>query len=93
MVVEKFTFANQDGQQLAARLDLPEGSHLGSALFAHCFTCSKDIPAAKRIAQRLAAQGSQFCALTLLGLDIREESFQTLTSQPICPTCSPQPKP
>ena len=55
MVVEKFTFANQDGHQLAARLDLPEGPHLASALFAHCFTCSKDIPAAKRSAQRLAA--------------------------------------
>jgi len=68
MVVEKFTFANQDGQQLAARLDLPEGSHLGSALFAHCFTCSKDIPAAKRIAQRLAAQGIAVLRFDFTGL-------------------------
>jgi len=68
MVVEKFTFANQDGQQLAARLDLPEGSHLGSALFAHCFTCSKDIHAAKRIAQRLAAQGIAVLRFDFTGL-------------------------
>ena len=86
MVVEKFTFANQDGQQLAARFDLPEGPHLASALFAHCFTCSKDIPAAKRIAQRLAAQGIAVLRFDLLALDIREGNFQTQTSQPICST-------
>ena len=68
MVVEKFTFANQDGHQLAARLDLPEGPHLASALFAHCFTCSKDIPAAKRIAQRLAAQGIAVLRFDFTGL-------------------------
>jgi alpha/beta superfamily hydrolase len=68
MVVEKFTFANQDGHQLAARLDLPEGPHLASALFAHCFTCSKDIPAAKRIAQRLAAQGIVVLRFDFTGL-------------------------
>ena len=68
MVVEKFTFANQDGQQLAARFDLQEGPHLASALFAHCFTCSKDIPAAKRIAQRLAAQGIAVLRFDFTGL-------------------------
>lgn len=68
MPIEKFTFANPDGHQLAARLDLPEGPHLGSALFAHCFTCSKDIPAARRIAQRLAAQGIAVLRFDFTGL-------------------------
>ena len=68
MVVERFTFTNQDGQLLAARFDLPEGPHLASALFAHCFTCSKDIPAAKRIAQRLAAQGIAVLRFDFTGL-------------------------
>ena len=45
---EKVTFAGQDGQQLAARLDRPEGSEPQAvAIFAHCFTCTKDILAAK----------------------------------------------
>jgi hypothetical protein len=53
MPTERFTFAGHGGDALAARLDLPEGPHLATALFAHCFTCGKDIVAARRIAQRL----------------------------------------
>ena len=48
MQPEKFTFAGHGGETLAARLYLPDGPVLASALFAHCFTCSKDIPAARR---------------------------------------------
>ena len=57
MPTERITFTGHDGTDLAARLDLPDGPHLGTALFAHCFTCGKDIPAARRIAGRLAAMG------------------------------------
>ena len=54
MKTEKITFTGHDGSILAARLDLPDGPHLATALFAHCFTCSKDILPARRIAARLA---------------------------------------
>ena len=57
MPTERISFAGHDQSELAARLDLPEGPVLATALFAHCFTCSKDIPAARRIAGRLAAMG------------------------------------
>ena len=57
MPSQKITFQGHDGDRLAARLDLPEGPVLGHALFAHCFTCGKDIPAARRIAARLAGMG------------------------------------
>ena len=57
MATERITFPGPDGTELAARLDMPEGPHLATALFAHCFTCGKDIPAARRIAGRLAAMG------------------------------------
>jgi predicted alpha/beta-hydrolase family hydrolase len=57
MPTERLTFPGHSGHDLAARLDMPDGPHLATALFAHCFTCSKDIPAARRIAQRLADQG------------------------------------
>ena len=57
MKTEKLTFEGHSGEQLAARLDLPAGVPTATAVFAHCFTCSKDIPAARRIAQRLAGMG------------------------------------
>ncbi len=75
MAMEKITFQGHDGQSLAARLDLPDGPHLGTALFAHCFTCSKDIPAARRIAGRLAAMGLAVLRLDFTGLGHSEGEF------------------
>ncbi|MEM9350400.1 MAG: bifunctional alpha/beta hydrolase/OsmC family protein [Pseudomonadota bacterium] len=68
MPTERFTFTGHDGSELAARLDLPDGPHLGTALFAHCFTCGKDIPAARRIASRLAALGLAVLRFDFTGL-------------------------
>lgn len=68
MPTEKLTFDSADDHELAARLDLPEGPHLATALFAHCFTCSKDIPAARRISQRLSAQGIAVLRFDFTGL-------------------------
>ena len=56
MPIERFQFTGSGGQHLAATLDLPEQEPVAYALFAHCFTCGKDVLAAKRIAVRLAAQ-------------------------------------
>ena len=68
MPSEKITFTGHDGSPLAARLDLPEGPHLATALFAHCFTCSKDIAAARRISQRLATMGLAVLRFDFTGL-------------------------
>jgi len=57
MRTSKITFTGHSGDELAARLDSPTGKTVATALFAHCFTCSKDIAAARRIAGRLAALG------------------------------------
>lgn len=54
---EKFEFPNAKGEKLVGMLDLPLGEPAAYALFAHCFTCGKDSRAAKRIAERLAANG------------------------------------
>jgi putative redox protein len=53
---ERFDFPGADGQKLAARLDLPDGEPAAYALFAHCFTCSKESLAASRIARTLTGQ-------------------------------------
>ena len=75
MPSERITFPGHDGTELAARLDLPEGPHLATALFAHCFTCSKDIPAARRIATRLAAMGIAVLRFDFTGLGHSEGEF------------------
>jgi uncharacterized OsmC-like protein/alpha-beta hydrolase superfamily lysophospholipase len=76
MPMERVTFEGHDGGRLAARLDLPEGPHLGTALFAHCFTCGKDIPAARRIAGRLAAMGLAVLRFDFTGLGHSEGEFE-----------------
>ncbi|WP_370231479.1 alpha/beta fold hydrolase [Cognatishimia sp.] len=75
MPSERISFTGHSGEKLAARLDLPEGPHLATALFAHCFTCSKDIPAARRIAGRLAAMGVAVLRFDFTGLGHSEGEF------------------
>ena len=75
MPTERFTFAGHAGDDLAARLDLPSGPHLATAIFAHCFTCSKDITAARRIAGRLAAMGIAVLRFDFTGLGHSQGEF------------------
>ncbi|MEM6324438.1 MAG: alpha/beta fold hydrolase [Pseudomonadota bacterium] len=76
MHTERIRFPGHSGSALAARLDLPDGPHLGTALFAHCFTCGKDIPAARRIAGRLAAMGLAVMRFDFTGLGHSEGEFE-----------------
>jgi len=75
MPTDRFTFPGHDGQALAARLDRPEGPHLATALMAHCFTCGKDIVAARRISARLAAMGIAVLRFDFTGLGHSEGEF------------------
>lgn len=75
MKSQKLTFKGHDGSELAARLDLPEGPVTATALFAHCFTCSKDIPAARRITQTLATDGLAVLRFDFTGLGHSQGEF------------------
>ncbi len=75
MPSKEITFTGHDGSTLSARLDMPAGPHLATALFAHCFTCGKDIPAARRIAGRLAALGIAVLRFDFTGLGHSEGEF------------------
>lgn len=75
MATQRITFAGHNGDTLAARLDMPDGPHLATALFAHCFTCGKDIPAARRIAARLAGMGIAVLRFDFTGLGHSEGEF------------------
>src|SRR6195256_1969933 len=79
MPTERFQFPGVDGHQLAASLDLPEQEPLAFALFAHCFTCGKDVLAAKRIAVALAAKGIAVLRFDFTGLGSSEGDFANST--------------
>ena len=73
--VIRATFPGSSGDELAARLELPDGLARAFALFAHCFTCSKDVLAARRIARGLAAAGVAVLGFDFTGLGSSEGDF------------------
>jgi alpha-beta hydrolase superfamily lysophospholipase len=75
MKIERTEFLGSEGQRLAARMDAPEGIVYAYALFAHCFTCGKDIFAASRIAQALAEHGIAVLRFDFTGLGASEGEF------------------
>jgi uncharacterized OsmC-like protein/fermentation-respiration switch protein FrsA (DUF1100 family) len=79
MPTERFQFTGEGGHQLAAALDLPEQEPLAYALFAHCFTCGKDVLAAKRIATALAAKGIAVLRFDFTGIGSSEGDFANST--------------
>jgi uncharacterized OsmC-like protein/alpha/beta superfamily hydrolase len=79
MPTERFQFEGSEGQQLAAALDTPDGPARAYALFAHCFTCGKDVLAAKRIAVALSAKGIAVLRFDFTGLGSSEGDFANST--------------
>ena len=75
MKVEAVTFTGSDGQRLAARLDRPDDEPVAFALFAHCFTCGKDVFAAARIAQRLTEHGVAVLRFDFTGIGASDGEF------------------
>jgi putative redox protein len=65
---DKVEFAGAGGETLAGRLDRPMGPPRAYGLFAHCFTCSKDVFAAQRIATGLAERGIAVLRFDFTGL-------------------------
>ncbi len=71
----KITFKGHAGDSLAALFDQPVEPAIATAIFAHCFTCSKDILAAKRISQRLTSAGIAVFRFDFTGLGHSEGEF------------------
>lgn len=65
---ERIEFFGSQGDRLAARLDRATGETRAYAIFAHCFTCSKDIAAASRISRALADAGIGVLRFDFTGL-------------------------
>ena len=65
---ERVRFPGALGSELAARLERPAGEAVGYALFAHCFSCSKDLKAVGRITRALVEQGIAVLRFDFTGL-------------------------
>ena len=69
-------FENRRGQRLAARLELPIDQHPEHfAIFAHCFTCSKNLSAVKNISHALSRKGFGVLRFDFTGLGNSEGDF------------------
>ena len=69
MPFEKISFENKQGELLAARLDMPvEGQPKAYAVFAHCFTCSKNLRAVGHISNALTQRGIAVLRFDFTGL-------------------------
>ena len=72
---DKVSFEGSADTPLAGRLDRPDGPPLAFALFAHCFTCSKDVLAASRIARALTEHGVAVLRFDFTGLGGSDGDF------------------
>lgn len=80
MKQKKVRFPNAQGQQLTGLLALPEDEQpLAYALFAHCFTCSKNIKAAGHIARALSRRRIAVLRFDFTGLGESEGEFAAST--------------
>ena len=76
MNTQKLEIENADGLKLGAKLDLPEQREpLAYALFAHCFTCTKDFKLAYYISKALTQQGMAVVRVDFTGLGESEGDF------------------
>jgi putative redox protein len=71
----KIVFTNPDGHALAGRLELPAEEPRAYAVFAHCFTCTKDVLAASRVSRALGERGYGVLRFDFTGLGASEGDF------------------
>ncbi|SEL41969.1 putative redox protein [Aquimarina amphilecti] len=76
MSLSKISFTNAEGQTLSGRLELPADQHPHNfALFAHCFTCNKNLGAVRNISRALTSQGFGVLHFDFTGLGESEGDF------------------
>ena len=75
MITEKIQFTGSQGDKLAAVLEKPDSAPRGYALFAHCFTCTKDIFSARYLTAGIATEGFAVLRFDFTGLGASEGEF------------------
>lgn len=77
MQSQRVEFSNAQGETLSGVLETPESTVSGWAIFAHCFTCSKNSLAASRVARGLAERGIGVLRFDFTGLGESDGDFST----------------
>lgn len=75
MPSQKITFKGSSGEMLSAKLDSPQGETKSYALFAHCFTCGKDLSTINRISKALNDRGIALFRFDFTGLGLSKGEF------------------
>lgn len=68
MPTENLKITTSEGHELSGALEMPTGLVRGAAVFAHCFTCTKQSKAAKAVSQALAREGIASLRFDFTGL-------------------------
>jgi len=77
MNLQKVTFQNKDQQTLSGRLELPVNQHPHNfAIFAHCFTCTKNLSAVKNVSRALTSKGFGVLRFDFTGLGESDGDFE-----------------
>ena len=77
MNLQKVTFQNKEGQTLSGRLELPADQHPHNfAIFAHCFTCTKNLSAVKNVSRSLTSRGFGVLRFDFTGLGESDGDFE-----------------
>jgi putative redox protein len=80
MQIKNLSITNRQGHRLAARLDLPAGKPpTAVVLYAHCFTCSKNVKAAANLSRGLVGRGLAVCRFDFTGLGESTGAFADTT--------------
>ncbi len=76
MRFQKITFQNADGNDLSGRIDFPLiGTPKAFVLFAHCFTCSKNLKSVDHISQAFTQEGMAVLRFDFTGLGQSKGDF------------------
>lgn len=90
MKSERLLFKNSDGLELSARLELPiDRKPVSYAIFAHCFTCNKNLTAVTNITRELTNSGFAVLRFDFTGLgesegDFSETNFSSNIDDLVC---------
>lgn len=77
MNIHKVSFTNKDKEQLAGRLELPlDQKPHNFVIFAHCFTCTKNLTAVKNVGRALTNAGFGVLRFDFTGLGESEGDFE-----------------
>lgn len=76
MISKKITFKNAQGKALSARIELLDEEPIAYAVFAHCFTCNKNLTAVRMICKTLTEKKIAVLSFDFTGLGDSEGDFE-----------------